>query len=456
MSKMQRSVFVTRFGPWMRGVVDDAIISEGYTFFQSPDLILHPALQGYAIHQPPYDDGYNRTVSSGLGMIYKGDTIVLAASKPPAGSGDSTPKNFPVKITNRVQGNTGEEQAPTVDQVGYTWREISDAYIQHIQGYLSSAPSIDHSATTVVGSLKKPDANLQPVDDMVNGKLVRLDPSFFESAEFMAMKTETGMQLRAGALKPAPTISPNMWSEPNGADTYWDATINMEWIEAPKSRVDVELPATWLDLGTEYVVYSQSFATATQAAYEAARDAHNAKLEAALLEASKGNAVSANTETDLKTRPANTTHPLVKKEADEWWNKVNTLVYEVKKVPSVTGLTDTNLATKFPKGAGGMTIDELDAYIKAKRLAGDTTTTKELIDALTAPTDQKTNQPWWSRVLDTVDGFGAGTKEVLTSWGPMGTVGVYGGVKAVDGVSSGSGNWLWIALAAGAAILLLK
>lgn len=461
MARIKRALRAVVYGPWNRAALQKVHTTEGLLIYEEEDFLSNPVTRSSTVH---FARGYQAShYADKNAIVYEGDPVYIFADEPAKQPKDTTKAQFKVRIGNRVLAIVPSELADTHDTPGHTWRGLTTDAINFVHNYLANAPKTapDALRTFEYLTLPEPDVDGVPatgsVQAKVDGKFVKVDPSFFDSPDLAAALNRAHPKLRNGMLAPAPSISAverEDYGTPGVPESYWQADINMEWQVVPPARVVEDVPCVWLDDGAQYWVYPESVANDIVATYEAARDAHNVKLEDALLGASKGNAMTAEKEAELRTRPDGTQHNLVKQEADEWWNKSNNLVTQIKKVPEVDGVTDSNLATKYPKGAAGKTIEELDAYVKQQRADGNVEPTKDVINAIPKPAGHKEDQPWWSRVLDTVDGFGAGTKEVLKDWGPMGTVGAYGGVKAINTVSRAS-PWLWVAIA-GAAILLLK
>lgn len=148
-------------------------------------------------------------------------------------------------------------------------------------------------------------------------------------------------------------------------------------------------------------------------------------------------------------RPAATLHPdlsdSVRQNADDWWSAYEKSVRSLTELPVTT---EDEAWANYVSSGGTKNRDQWKAGIST---AVDTARDGESL----ANSGKSVFGEAWDSTKNGLEWLGDATFDLLKSWGPMGTVGAYAGVKAVDKTSS-MPKWVLPAVAIGGAILLLK
>lgn len=122
-----------------------------------------------------------------------------------------------------------------------------------------------------------------------------------------------------------------------------------------------------------------------------------------------------------------------------------------------------NWWVEFDKAQNSMVRTTDDATKLAETLAAHQVATPDLtlpelkptvLAPATAAGVAGSGSTLWNSLWTGLKSVGAGTVDLLKSWGPLGTVGAYAGVKATNSISSLKSPLVWLAVGAGALLIL--
>lgn len=445
-------LYVTCFGPWHNAVVPRFDTDASFEIQQRPI----PRTQ--AENNVTYARDFSHTgarqelLYDVNGSGYGGDAVKfsLTASAVPR---IDAPEKFTSGIDNRVRGPGPSETVDTWDVAGTTWGDTSDSVKSKIEQYLKDAEKGPALTPFILNEIDRTNPDGIVLEKFKN-KTVKYHESVFSDMALVMKLDEAARALREGVLEGRPKVTGEKWPD---SDDFWIANLEFKWAKTPATRITKEVSMYLVEDVGYVTVYGEQHVTRVTEQYISARDAHNLKLEDAMFTASKGQGLPPAVRNELLTRPAASKDPVVIDEGNEWWGKFSTAVAQLDRVQVPEHVTDSNLKEKFPNGAGGMNSDELGKYVQDQRANGNTDPTSKVIEDIAYPKpheQRKDDKPWWDRTLDSLDGLGSGVKDVLKDWGPMGTVGAYGGIKAVN--KADKNPWLWLALGGLALVLIAK